>query len=101
MRIIVLFNLKPGVDRDDYERWARGTDIPGVRGLASVEDFQVYRTTGLFGTDAAPPYAYVETIDAPDPAAFGREVMTEAVQRFAAEFATYAEDPLFITTETL
>lgn len=55
MRIIVLFNLKPGVDAAAYEAWARSTDIPGVRALKSVDDFQVYRATGLFGSDAKPP----------------------------------------------
>ena len=49
MRIVVLFNLKPGVDPAAYEEWARTTDIPGVRALGSCTDFQVYRTTGLLG----------------------------------------------------
>ena len=55
MRIIVLFNPKPGVDAAAYEQWARTTDIPGVRRLRSVSDFQVYRATGLLGTNARPP----------------------------------------------
>ena len=29
MRIVVLFNLLPGVDPAEYEAWARGSDIPG------------------------------------------------------------------------
>ena len=30
MRIVCLFNLKPGADRAAYEAWARSTDLPGV-----------------------------------------------------------------------
>jgi hypothetical protein len=101
MRIVVLFNLKPGVDAAEYESWARSTDIPGVRGLGSCTDFQVYRTTGLFGSDAKPPYEYIETIDISGMDAFLSDVSSEAVQRVAAEFQRFADSPLFITTEAL
>jgi len=101
MRIIVLFNLKPGVDAAEYEAWARGTDIPGVRALGSCSDFQVYRTTGIFGSDAPPPYQYIETIDIRGMDAFLADVQTDAVQKVAAEFQRFADNPLFITTEAL
>jgi hypothetical protein len=101
MRIIVLFNLKPGVDPEAYEAWARNTDIPGVRTLPSVTHFRVYRTAGLFGTDQPAPYRYAEIIDitALDP--FVADVTSETMQRVAAEFQTFAEDPKFILTEEL
>lgn len=101
MRIIVLFNLKSGVDVAAYENWARTTDIPGVRALKSVDDFQVYRAIGVFGSDAKPPYAYFEVIDANDMDAFVGDVMSDAVQKVAAEFQQFADNPLFITTEAL
>lgn len=101
MRIIVLFNLKPGIDAAAYEAWARSTDIPGVRGLKSIDDFQVYRATGLFGSDATPPYAYFEVIDTGDTDAFVADVTSEAVQKVAAEFQHFADNPLFVTTEAL
>ncbi len=101
MRIIVLFNLKPGVDSAVYENWARTTDIPGVRSLRSVSDFQVYRATGLLGTDAKPPYAYIEVIDVADMQAFGSDVSTEAVRKVAAEFQQFADNPQFVMTEAL
>lgn len=101
MRIIVLFNLLPNVDPAAYENWARSTDIPGVRALGSIKDFQVYRTTGLLGSDAKPPYAYMEVIDVADMEAFGRDAASDAVQKVAAEFRSFADNPLFITTEAL
>lgn len=101
MRIIVLFNLKPGVDAAAYEKWARATDIPGVRALRSVSDFQVYRTTGLLGTDARPPYAYIEVIDVADMQRFGVDVSSDAVQKVAAEFQQFADNPQFVLTEAL
>ena len=101
MRIIVLFNLKPGVNAAAYEDWARTTDIPGVRGLQSVDDFRVHRATGIFGSDAAPPYAYFEVIDINGVDAFVADVSSDAVQKVAAEFQQFADNPLFVTTETL
>jgi len=101
MRIICLFNLKPGVDPAAYEAWARSTDIPGVNALSSVTAFTVHRATGLFGSDARPPYDYVEIIDivALDP--FVAEVSTEDFQKVAAKFQDFADNPTFILTEDL
>lgn len=101
MRIIVLFNLLPDVDPGSYEKWTRSTDIPGVRALGSIKDFQVYRTTGLLGSTDKPPYAYMEVIDVADMAAFGEDAASDAIQKVAAEFRTFADNPLFITTEAL
>ncbi len=101
MRIIVLFNMKPGADAGAYEQWAKTTDIPGVRALPSVEDFRVYRTIGLFGTGDAAPYQYVETIDIRGLDPFVADVTSDAVQRVAAEFQAFAENPHFILTEEL
>lgn len=101
MRIIALFNLKPGADAATYEDWARETDIPGVRALASVAGFQVYRNTGVLGGDAFPPYAYSEIIDVADMDAFGADVSSAAVQKLAAEFQAFADNPIFMLTEAL
>ena len=101
MRIIVLFNLKEGVNPDAYEAWAKGTDIPGVNMLSSVENFSVHRATGMFGSDAQSPYQYIEVIDihAIDP--FVEEISTDAFQAVAAAFGDYADNPQFILTEDL
>ncbi|MCS6987196.1 MAG: REDY-like protein HapK [Sphingomonadaceae bacterium] len=100
MRIIALFNLKPGVDPAEYEAWARTRDLPGVRALPSVEDFRVHRVTGRLGGGAA-PYAYAETIDVRGLDPFLADVAGETVQRLAAEFGRFAQDPVFLLTEDL
>ncbi|MDM7966140.1 REDY-like protein HapK [Blastomonas fulva] len=101
MKIIVLFNLKPGVSVSDYEDWARTRDIPGVNALSSVSSFTVHRATGLFGSDAASPYGYIEIIDiaAMDP--FIADISTPEFQAMAAPFQDYADNPQFILTEEL
>lgn len=101
MRIIVIFNLKAGVRREDYEAWARSTDMPIVRGLESVSAFEVLEATHLLGSDAPPPYQYVEIIDVADPERFESDVATEAMQQIAAAFQTYADNPQFLVTRKI
>lgn len=101
MRIVCLFNLKDGASREDYEAWARGTDIPGVTALASVRGFTVHRAVGLFGSDAAPPYGYIEVIDIHGMDAFVADVSDPGFREVAAGFGRFTDNPTFILTEDL
>ena len=101
MRIIVLFNLKEGVDPAAYEAWARRSDIPGVNGLGSVNRFTVHKATGLFGSDAAAPYQYVEVIDIAGMDGFVADISTPEFQAMAAPFQQFADNPQLILTENL
>jgi hypothetical protein len=98
MRIVVLFNLRPGVDVAEYEAWAAGRDAPMVRALPSIAGFEVSAMTGLLMGDGVPPFSYVEVIDVADMDQFGRDVATEAMGKIAAEFQGFADNPLFIVT---
>lgn len=100
-KIVALFNLKPGVSVADYEAWAKGTDLPTVNGLKSVDRFEVFRSVGLLGTEDSPPYAYIEIIDVNDMDTFGGEVGTDTMQKVAGEFQAMADDLVFILTEKL
>lgn len=101
MKIIVLFNLKPGVSITEYEDWARNRDLPAVNALPSVSSFTVHKATGLFGSDGTPPYSHIEIIDitAMDP--FIADISTPEFQAMAAPFQDYADNPQFILTEDL
>jgi hypothetical protein len=101
MRIICLLNLKPGVSREAYEAWARGTDIPGVNALGSVRSFTVHRATGLFGSDAPSPYDYIEVIDINGMDDFVADISNPEFQKVAAGFGEFAENPTFILTDDL
>ena len=100
-RIVVLFNLKPGVDVSEYEEWARSTDLPTVSDLPSVDGFTVHKAAGLLGKEDASPYAYIEIIDVNDMATFGADVATETMRKVAGEFQSFADAPLFILTDPL
>jgi hypothetical protein len=97
-RIVALFNLKPGVSVADYEAWAKESDLPTVNGLASIDKFEVFRSAALLGSEAPPPYQYIEIIDVADMDAFGADVASETMQAIAAQFQALA-DTTFIVTE--
>jgi len=100
-RIVAFFNLKEGVTREAYERWAKSTDVPSVSALASVDRFEVFRATGLFGADTPPPYQYIEVIDVTGVDALKQDVTSETMQKVVAEFVRFADNPMFIITEKL
>lgn len=97
--LIVLFNLRDDASVQAYEEWAQTVDVPSVSGLESVDGFSVHRVMGLFGTDAPPPYAYVEVIEVNDLDALGRDVSSDAMAAIATQFQTFADAPVFMLTE--
>jgi hypothetical protein len=86
-----LFNLKPGVRVADYEAWARRVDLPTVNGLPSIRKFEVFKSASVLGSDAPPPYRYVEILDVRDMGQFGEDVATPVMQAVAKDFGGMAE----------
>lgn len=99
--VIVLFNLKPGATREDYERWARESDLPTVNALGSVDRFEVMKSAGLLIGEGKPPYEYIELIRIKDMDAFGQDMSSPAVQQGAARFQQFADSPVFILADGL
>lgn len=89
--MIVLVNLKDGVSPQDYERWVLGSYAPTVRELPSVEDWRNHRVNGLLGSDAAPPYWYVVTLEISDPERLGQDMGSEEMQKLLSELHGFAE----------
>ncbi|EJL34007.1 REDY-like protein HapK [Novosphingobium sp. AP12] len=100
MLIFALFNLKPGVSVEAYEAWAKESDLPTVNALPSIASFRVFRTTGVLGSDAPPPFGYIEVLDVKDMEQFGADVSAAAMQEVAAAFQGMVE-VTFLTTEEL
>jgi hypothetical protein len=98
--VVVIFNLKAGVEPERYEAWARQTDLPTVNALASVREFRVLRASGLMN-GAASPYEYVELIELHSLEGLRAEVKSQLMQEVARQFREFAEAPLFIVTEPL
>jgi hypothetical protein len=97
-RVIAVFNLKAQVLEHDYEAWAKRVDIPTVNALPSVGSFEVLKVTGQLGSDAPPPYRYIEVIDIQDEEGFARDVASAPMQKIASEFRAMV-DVAFLKTE--
>ncbi len=101
MYLIVLFNLKDPSKLAAYEEWAKTVDVPNVTRLQSVDDFKVFKTTGLLGTDAPAPYAYVEVIHVNDQEQLFKDISTENMQKVATQFQEFADHPIFMVTHQI
>ncbi len=99
-KIVVLFNLKPGVAVADYEKFARETDLPIVNRLPSVNRFEVLKATGLLGGGDS-PYPYIEILDIKDLGLLGQDTATDEMKKVAGAFRALADKPQFILTEHL
>lgn len=99
--VLVVFNLQEGVDAAEYEEWARTRDLPTARSLSSVDGFNVLKCCGMFGTDAAAPYQYVELLEVNDFEKLGAEAGEGEMAKVAAEFGAYADNPQFIILEDI
>lgn len=99
--LIVLFNLRADADAATYEQWAKTTDLPVVRSLSGVSSFDVYRTSGLYGSNSPAPYKYVEVIDIADMQQFSRDLGTAIMRDIASQFQAFADNPIFILSEKI
>jgi hypothetical protein len=100
--LIVLFNLKDGVSIADYEDFAKELDIPTVKSLKSVSEFQVFRSLGIFGSDVPPPYEYVEIIHFDSIENLVSDMGKEPkMAEIPAKFQAFADNPIFIVSESI
>ena len=99
--IIVLFNLKKNVTQVDYENWAQSTDLPIVRDLNSVENYQIFKSSGLLGSDSPSPIDYIEMITINDRDQFNNDISSAIMTKVATQFQAFADDPKFIVTSAL
>jgi hypothetical protein len=95
--LVVLFNLKDKSQEAAYEAWAKSTDLPTAGGLPSVDQFELLKAGGLL-TGGASPYQYVEILRINNMEQLGKDVGTEVMQKVAAQFQAFADNPMFILT---
>lgn len=98
--LILMYKLKPGVSREDFEHWVRNTDYPTMRGLKRVESFVTYRTSGLLIGEGAPSADYIEVFQLSDFPGFTSEDMPGAiVQGIMGQFMGFADAPQFMLVD--
>lgn len=95
--LFILYSLKQGVTRGQFETWVRATDQPSMRSLARVQDLRTCRTEGLLMGEGKPGVADIEAFAIPELYGFVAEDMGgETVQSVIGAFMGLAEAPQFI-----
>ena len=99
--LIVLFNLKAGKSRADYEAWALANVLPSVNSLKSVDSCKVLRSTGLMGAGNVAPYQYIEVIEVNSDDGLTVDLEGPIMQNMREQFLEFADAPIFIMAEAL
>jgi hypothetical protein len=98
--LIVPLKLRPTSDVGVYEDWVRDRDLPIVRGLPSIDSFDLHKVA--FTLDGAEtPYDYVEVIVINDMTQFWLDIQIPEMKKVAFELRTFIEPTAFMFGEVL
>ncbi len=88
----VITTLKPGVKREDYERWLREYDYVVARSLPSIVSYRTHRIEGpITGAEAA-GWSYIERIEVRDVDQYQRDIASPAGQELMRQlYGDYLE----------
>jgi hypothetical protein len=81
--------LKPGVDREGYERYEREVDYVVASKMKSIISYRTHRLTSVSPNMGGGPWDYVERIEITDRVAYdaeiatlGKELITELYEKY-------------------
>jgi hypothetical protein len=95
--ILILYKLKPGVAREDFEHWLKTSSAPTLRGITRLKDFTVYRVEKRLMEAVAPSVDYAELFDIPDIAGFvSQDIPSPALRKDMEEFRGFAQSPEYL-----
>jgi len=99
-RVMIIYKLKAGIDREAFESWQKQFDYPSMRGLNRVQSFVNHKVTGRLIGEGAPSVDYIEIFDISDLDGFMQEDMGgSVVQAVMSQFMEYVENPEFLIVE--
>jgi hypothetical protein len=101
MLILILFNLKPGVESSDYEKWLKEVDLPTSSRLSSIQSYSVFRLGPCPGDGASLPYQYAELVNLVSWEQFETESAGEIAQRLSQQWSQFAAEPVIMVMNSL
>jgi hypothetical protein len=87
----VLAKLKPGVDREAYERFEREVDYVVAGRLKSIVSYRTHRITEAGPRLAGGPWDYIERIEITDRAAYEKEIAAAGKELIDELYAKYLD----------
>ena len=90
----VITTLKPGVKREDYERWLREYDYVVARKLPSIVSYRTHRIEGPINGAETAGWNYIERIEIRDVDQYQRDMASPAGQELIRQlYDTYLDRP--------
>ena len=87
----VLAKMKPGVSREDYERFEREVDYVIANGLSTIVSYRTHRITEAGERIAPIGWDYIERIEVTDRAAYERELAEKGTGLLDELYAKYLD----------
>jgi hypothetical protein len=87
----VLAKLKPGVSRDEYERFEREVDYVVAGRLKTIVSYRTHRITETGPRLGGGPWDYIERIEVTDRAAYEKELAAAGKELIDELYAKYLD----------
>jgi hypothetical protein len=87
----VLAKLKPGVSREDYERFEREVDYAVSARLTTIVSYRTHRITEAGPRLGGGPWDYIERIEVTDRAAYEKELAEQGKELIEELYARYLD----------
>ena len=87
----VLAKLRPGVSREDYERFEREVDYAVSARITSIVSYRTHRITEVGARLAGGPWDYIERIEITDRAAYEQELAAVGKELIDELYAKYLD----------
>ena len=100
----VITTLKPGVEREDYERWLREYDYKVAKSLPSIVSYRTHRIEGPINGAETAGWSYIERIEIRDAEQYQKDLASPAGQELIRQlYGNYLERPknIFFWTEPI
>ena len=90
----VITTLKPGVKREDYEKWLVEYDYVVAKSLPSIASYRTHRIEGPINGAETAGWSYIERIEIRDVAQYQRDMASPAGQELIRQlYDTYLDRP--------
>ncbi|GEM_PF-579344 len=101
IRLIVLYNLHPFVDEEEFLAWRLGQHQAQNMAASAILRSDFVRICDSWPEDTEPPYRFMTTADWPDLESFYRDFLDPEAQARLREDLKMLKDPVFLVSEIL
>ena len=98
--MIVMYNLAPGQEREDFETWLLEVDLPGYEKVSSMSDPVYYRAAATLD-GKTPPYQYVVAIKSRPGSEVDEEMSGPEWEGFVEDFERRTRDAVYVTASRI